>query len=84
MKIKNFFVCLEEEFEEVAPGSLKSGSVFRDVFNWSSINAVILMALIKTKYDVIMSAEDIATSKTVGDLFEIIKSRLKAKQWIPS
>lgn len=75
MKIEEFITHLEEEYEDIAPGTLKPQSVFREIFEWNSINALILIALVKTQYDVTINAEDIATSKTVEDLFKIIKAR---------
>jgi acyl carrier protein len=77
MKIEDFIARLEEEYEDLAPGSLKPDSVFREIFEWNSINALILIALVKTEYDVAINAEDIATSKTVEDLFRIIESRVQ-------
>ena len=77
MKIEDFISKLEEEYEDLTPGTLNPGSVFREVFEWNSINALILIALVKTEYDVTINAEDIATSKTVADLFQIIKSRVE-------
>ena len=76
MKIEDFIARLEEEYEDITPGSLKPQSVFREVFDWSSINALILIALVKTEYDVTINAEDIATSKTVEDLYRIIETRV--------
>ena len=75
MRIEDFIASLEEEYEDIAPGTLKPESVFREVFEWSSINALILIALVKTNYDVTVVAEDIANSVTIQDLFNIIKSR---------
>ena len=75
MKIEDFIAKLEEEYEDTMPGTLKPQSVFREVFEWSSINALILIALVKTEYDVTINAEDIANSKTLQDLFNIIQSR---------
>jgi acyl carrier protein len=77
MKIEDFIAHLEEEYEDIAPGTLKPQSVFREVFEWSSINALILIALVKTEYDVTINAEDIATSKTIEDLFRIIEPRVQ-------
>ena len=77
MEIKDFIARLEEEFEDITPGSLTPGSVFREVFEWSSINALILIAMVKTEYDVTVNAEDIAGSQTIEDLFNIIKSRVQ-------
>jgi acyl carrier protein len=75
MKIEDFISSLEAEYEDIAPGTLKADTVFREVFEWSSINALILIALIKTQYDVTINAEDIANSRTIGDLFSIIEAR---------
>lgn len=76
MKIEDFIAQLEQEYEDLKPGSLKPGSVFREVFEWNSINALILIALVKTEYNITINAEDIATSKTVEDLYHIIESRV--------
>ena len=77
MKIEDFIAHLENEYEDIAPGTLKPGSVFREVFEWNSINALILIALVKTEYDVTINAEDIATSKTIEDLYKIIQARIQ-------
>jgi acyl carrier protein len=77
MKIEEFITHLEQEYEDLTPGKLKPGSFFREVFEWNSINALILIAMVKTEYDVTINAEDIATSKTVEDLFRIVQSRVK-------
>ena len=72
MTIEDFITRIEEDFDDLEPGVLKPKSNFRDVFEWNSINALMLIALVKTEYDVTINAEDIATSKTVEDLFRII------------
>jgi acyl carrier protein len=77
MNIDEFIKQLEGEYEDLTPGTLKPDSIFREVFEWNSINALILIALVKTEYDVTINAEDIATSKTVADLFRIIESRVQ-------
>ena len=77
MKIEEFITQLENEYEDMTPGTLKPESVFREVFEWNSINALILIAMVKTEYDVVINAEDIATSKTVADLFRIIENRVQ-------
>jgi acyl carrier protein len=78
MTIKDFIARIEEEFDELEPGALKPDSNFREVFEWNSINALILIALVKTEYDVTINAVDITNSKTVNDLFKIVKERITA------
>jgi len=74
--ISEFIQKIEAEFEDLEPGKLKPESNFREAFEWNSINALILIALIKTEYNVSINAEDIQKSKTVNDIFEIVKSRM--------
>jgi acyl carrier protein len=76
MTIENFIARIEEEFDDLEPGKLKPESNFREVFEWNSINALILIALVKTEYDVAVNAEDITKSKTVNDLFRIVEKRV--------
>ncbi len=75
MTVEEFIEKIEAEFEDLEPGKLKPASNFREVFEWNSINALILIALVKTEYDVVINAEDIARSKTVSDLYTIIQER---------
>ncbi|MDY0344291.1 MAG: acyl carrier protein [Lentimicrobium sp.] len=77
MNIEDFIARIEEEFDDLTPGSLKPESIFREVFEWNSINALILIALIKTEYDVTINAEDIANAKTVNDIYQVVYSRVE-------
>jgi acyl carrier protein len=78
MTIEDFIARIEEDFDDLEPGVLKPESNFRDVFEWNSINALMLIALVKTEYDVTINANDIAKSKTVNDLFNIVQERITA------
>lgn len=76
MIIEDFITRIEEEFDDLKPGVLKPESNFREAFEWNSINALILIALVKTEYDVTINAVDITKSKTVNDLYAIILQRI--------
>jgi acyl carrier protein len=75
--IEDFIKKIEDEFDELEPGKLKPESVFREMFDWNSINALVLIAMVKTEYDVTLNADDLVKSKTVKDVFDIIQSRYK-------
>jgi acyl carrier protein len=77
MDIQSFFKHIEEEFDEVKPGHLKPETKFREAFEWNSINALILIAMVKTEYEVTITAGDLVKSKTVQDLFQVIQNRNK-------
>ena len=75
MQISDFIKKLEEEFEEVTPGTLKAETSFRDMPEWSSMYALIIIALIDTEYGVSLNGEDLRSSHTVQDLFDIVTKR---------
>jgi len=76
MTLEDFIKNIETEFDDLEPGKLKADTVFREVFDWNSINALILIAMVKTEYGAAINAEDIQKSKTINDLFEIVKSKV--------
>lgn len=75
MEISEFIKQIEGEFEDLKPGILKPESNFREMFEWNSVNALIIIAMISTEYDVTITADDLRKSVTVSDLFNIVKSR---------
>jgi acyl carrier protein len=77
MNIEEFIKHIEGEYDDLKPGVLKPNSIFREVFEWNSINALILIAMVKTEYDVTLTADDLIKSKTVSDIYSIIEERVK-------
>jgi acyl carrier protein len=61
---------IEDEFDDLKPGILKPDSIFREAFEWNSINALILIAMVKTEYDVTLTK-----SKTVNDIYKLVETR---------
>ncbi|MCD4680411.1 MAG: acyl carrier protein [Bacteroidales bacterium] len=76
MKIEDFILQIEEELDALEPGRLTPDSNL-DAFALNSINVLIIIALIKTEYDVVVDAEDFAASKTITDVFNIVKKNKK-------
>jgi len=75
MKIDLFIEQLEEEFDELEPGTLKAETNFKDLDDWSSMYALIIIALIDTEYDVTITGEELKTVETVQQLFDLMKSK---------
>jgi acyl carrier protein len=75
MSIDTFIRQIEDEFDDLKPGVLKPESRFREVFEWNSINALILIAMVKTEYDVTLTADDLINSKTVQDIYTLVETR---------
>jgi acyl carrier protein len=77
MTVEKFIDNIEAEFVDIEPGKLKPESNFRDMFEWNSVNALILIAMVNAEYDVELNADDLRQSKTILDIFNIVKSRYK-------
>ena len=78
MDINEFIGHIENEFDDLKPGQIQPQSKFRETFEWTSINALILIAMVKTEYDVTLTADDLVKSQTVQDIFNIVTSRVNS------
>ena len=77
MNIEEFIKKIENEFVELQPGTLGPDDSLRDLIDWSSLNALILMALIKTDYGIVISSEGLRKCETVRQIFEEMIERNK-------
>ncbi len=75
MNIEEFILKIEDEFDDMVPGKLKPDSIFRDTFEWNSVNALTMIAMVDCEYDVRLVADDFQKSKTVQDLFDIVLAK---------
>jgi acyl carrier protein len=68
-----FTAKLEEFFEHLEKGSLKPETKFRDLEDWTSINAMILIALYETEYNKHVTFDMLRKCETVQDLYTLIQ-----------
>lgn len=72
LEISKFVQNFELLFDEVEPGSIKAETNFRDIDEWSSLIALMVIAMVDEEYEKKLSGDDIKTSTTVKDLFDKI------------
>lgn len=75
MTLEEFTISLEKEFEGVEPGSLNPDTNYREIKNWSSIYALIVVAFVDLNFDVILNAKDLKEANTVRELYELVQKR---------
>lgn len=68
---------LVTEFEDVEPNTVFPDTNYRDIKNWSSMYALIIIAFIDANFDVQLSAEDLKNTQTVRDLYTIVCEKMK-------
>jgi acyl carrier protein len=75
MNIQEFISIIEEEFDEVEKGTLTATSSFRQMEGWSSMHALILIALVDNHFDVLLTGEELRGLDTIQDLFNLLESK---------
>ena len=75
MEIKEFIKKLEVEFEEIEDGTLHPETNFKDIDEWSSMHALIIIALIDVEYDVTVGGEDLVKMATIQDLYDFVETK---------
>ena len=76
MDIKNFINRIAEQYDDLAPEELTSETKFREVGDYSSLTALMILSMIDEDYDITITGDDMRSVETIGELFELIKSRL--------
>jgi len=59
----------------VAPSKLNLNLNFRELDNWSSLNALILISRINEETGITISASDLSQLTTIGDLYMFLNKR---------
>lgn len=75
MDIQELIIHIEKEFEEIEKGTLHPKSSIRDIEGWSSMHALILIALVDNHYDILLTGEELKNALTIQDLFNAILKR---------
>ena len=73
--ISSFIKKIESEIDGLAPGSLKPETHFRELPEWSSMHALVLIALSETEYNVTLTGDDLRKCGTVQEIYNLISSR---------
>jgi len=75
MDISTFVENFAAQFEETDPSEFKSETVFKDLEEWSSLSALLIIAMVDENYNVRIKGDDIRNSSTIEDLYKIVESR---------
>lgn len=77
MSIEEFILKLEKEFDDVPLGTLKPVTNYKQMEQWTSMHALIIIAFIDSEFDLILRSEDLKNTETILDLYRIIEQKKK-------
>jgi acyl carrier protein len=76
MELKGFIEKFANQFEETDASEINENTVIMELDEWSSLTAIFVISMVREEYGVSINGKDIRQANTVGDLFQIIQSRL--------
>ncbi|MBO7083080.1 MAG: acyl carrier protein [Bacteroidales bacterium] len=76
MEIQEFIVKFADQFDDTDANEFNAETCFSELEEWNSFLALAIMAMIKSEYDVAVTAQEMRDSKTIQDLFNIVKSHV--------
>ena len=76
MEMKEFVQNFAEQFDETDVAVFTPELKFRELEEWSSFLALGIMAMIKSEYDVAITADEMRNANTIQELFETVQKHL--------
>ena len=76
MEIKEFINHFEDILEETDINTLKPDTNYRELGEWSSLAALSTMAMINDEYDIAITADEMRSTTTFQQLFDLVSSKL--------
>lgn len=76
MEINSFIINFADQFDDTDASEFKPETCFRDLDEWNSFLALAIMAMIKSEYDVAVTAQEMRDAQTIQDLFNIVQSHI--------
>jgi acyl carrier protein len=75
MDIKEFTSQFARLFENTDFSMINKDTIFRELEEWDSLIALSIIAMVDENYGVTLSGDDIRGTKTVQQLFDLVKSK---------
>ena len=76
MELKEFVAHFAEQFDDTDATVFTPDLAFRELEEWSSFLALAIMAMIKSEYDVAISADEMRNANTIQELYNTVKKHL--------
>jgi len=76
MSLQDFIEKFASQFDVPSLYEFEAGTEFKALEEWSSLMALSVIAMVDEEFGVALKGKDIRESKTIEDLFIIVKSLL--------
>ena len=73
--MEKFIEFFAEQFDELHT-TLTPETRFRELEEWSSLVALLVITMVDEEYDVTLKGDDIRNAVTIEDLYNVVKSKI--------
>jgi acyl carrier protein len=79
MELEQFIKDFTSQFDDTDPEVFNADTAFKELEEWSSVVAFLIIVMTDEKYNVKINREDILSSQTLNDLYKIVESECNKK-----
>lgn len=72
MNLEEFIENFAAQFDDTDADQFTADTIFKQLDEWSSLAALSIIAMVDDEYDVIIKGNDIISSDTIKDLFDVV------------
>lgn len=76
MELNDFIQNFADQFDDTDAEEFTADTNLRELEEWSSLNALSIIAMVDDEYDVTLRGDDVKSVNTIEDLYNLIKSRI--------
>lgn len=76
MDIQQFIEHFAEQFDDIDIAKLHPETRFRELDEWSSLVALLVITMVDEEYGVVLPPEEMRKTQTIQELFELVQSKL--------
>ncbi|MGB1205688.1 MAG: hypothetical protein ACPG5B_08590 [Chitinophagales bacterium] len=71
--MEKFILLVAEQFDDTDIALITANRVFRDLEEWTSMHALLVLAMIDEHYEVVLPADKLAACHTIKDIFVAVQ-----------
>lgn len=75
MEMNDFIKNFSNQFDDTDISEFTAETRFRELEEWSSLNALAIMNMIARKYEVKLTPETMKATQTIQELFDLVISK---------
>ncbi len=76
MDIQEFIEHFAEQFDEIDIAVLQPETRFRELDEWSSLVALLVITMVDEEYGIVLPPEEMRKTQTIQELFDLVQSKL--------